>query len=125
MRRLLLIVSVALLVAATGVAPAVADIDSNPNVEVLEPVECDGGLAFDAVWSPTTQSVVGQDPDSNAIGVAKEFWLTDEFGTKLVLFSRPLAPGLVGLTVFCWWPSTDSPTGFVGGEILFSGNVRP
>lgn len=71
---------------------------------------------------PAARSV-GHGPESNAVGIPKEFWVTDENGQKLQLLSRPLAPGLEGMTVFCWFPA--EPFGYVGAEILFSGNVRP
>jgi hypothetical protein len=107
-----------------GAVPAAGDIDSNPNVLAFGPVMCEDGSVFDTIWSPNPNAAVGHDPDSNAVGIGKEFWITDAAGTKLALVSRPITPGHAEMTVFCWWPwATD--TGFIGAEILFSGNVRP
>ncbi len=76
------------------------------------------------IWSPTEQSVVGQNLDGKAIGVATSIWVTDAAGDPLVeLFDRP-GRGLERLTFWCFW--FDPGFGeWIGGDILFYDGIRP
>ncbi len=124
MRRTPIVLCLALLLGAIAAVPAAADVESNPNVVVFGPAVCENGLTFEAVYSPTDPSVVGQDGDSNIVGVGKTIWFADGDGNKVELLTRPIPAGLQRLTVFCWWPFEGSPTGFVGGDILFREALR-
>ncbi len=124
MRRLVSLAALVALGGVLGAVPAAANIDSNPNAIEFGPAVCEDGKSFEAIYTPTDPSFVGQDADSNVVGVAKAIWLADEAGNKVALLTRPINPALEALTVFCWWPVPDAPTGFVGGDILFSGIAR-
>ena len=122
MRRSVSVIVATLLLGVLGVVPALADVDKNPNVLTLVNVICpDAGLSFEAVWSPTAQSVTGHDSESNLVGVAKSVHVTDSEGNPIpgaVLFDRP-GKGLDQNTVWCFWEEPDLPTGYAGGDILF------
>ena len=124
MRRLFVLLSATVLFAGLSVMPAGADIDSNPNSTPFGPATCEDGQSFDLIYSPTDPSPVGQVAGSNAMGVAKEIWLSNEFGDKLALLTNPMGRGVARHTVFCWWEA-PTPTGWVGGEILFGGHGQP
>lgn len=113
-------------------ARAEAGVDSNPNAELFaQPAICpDADLNFGAVWTPTPQSPTGHDLDGNVVGVAKTPYPVAEVGSEFTpaatIFERP-GRGLGDLTVFCYWavPLQVSPTGFLGGDILFDADLRP
>lgn len=119
---------VVLCVALTGAlaVPALAAVDSNPNAVELSDVSCpEAGLFFDTIWVATEGSVAGHDLEGNAVGVAKSIYITDSEGNPLaVIFDRP-GKGLDNITVWCFWPDAGSPTGFIGGDILFNAHLRP
>lgn len=112
------------LVGAVAV-PALGAVDSNPNAEELTSVSCpDAGLSFETIWVASENSVAGHDLEGNTVGVAKSIYFTDTEGTPLVeLFHRP-GKGLDRVTVWCFWPDAGSPTGFIGGDILFNAHLR-
>lgn len=120
-------VTVALSVALVGAVavPALGAVDSNPNAVELTSVSCDGGrLFFETIWVASENSVAGHDLEGNTVGVAKSIYVTDAEGTPLVeIFDRP-GKGLDKITVWCFWPDAGSPTGFVGGDILFNAHLR-
>jgi hypothetical protein len=113
-----------------GAAPAAASVDSNPNADTAADVTCPGtDLSFELVWSPTMESPVGLDLDQGTVGVVKAAYLAFPDGTRVpvpeaTLFERP-GKGLDKNMVSCIYPYVDSPTGFVGVDILFTGSARP
>jgi hypothetical protein len=125
MRRKSLIVAVSAVLVCLAAIPALADVDKNPNAQQLVGVSCpDAGLSFETIWVPAGSSVAGHDLEGNIVGVAKSIYLTDPAGVPLVeLFHRPGA-GLDNVTVWCFWPDPASPTGFIGGDILFRSHLR-
>lgn len=124
MRRSFAVLLAGFVLGALVAVPAWAGVDdSNPNAVGFGPAVCDNGLEFDLIYSPTDQSVVGQDTDSNITGVAKALWVATEGGDKVLLLTRPINEKLERLTVFCWWPA-PTLTGYVGGDILFRNGIR-
>jgi len=119
---------VVLCVALTGVlaVPALGAVDSNPNASQLVEVSCpDAGLFFEAIWVASQNTVAGHDLEGNTVGVAKSLYITDSEGNPLVeIFDRP-GKGLDNTTVWCFWPDAGSPTGFIGGDVLFNAHLRP
>lgn len=119
---------VALCVALVGVVavPALGAVDSNPNANELSDVSCpEAGLFFDTIWVATENSIAGHDLEGNSVGVAKSIYITDSEGTPVAeVFDRP-GRGLDNITVWCFWPDAGSPTGFIGGDILFNAHLRP
>ncbi len=95
---------------------------------MLVDATCENGLFFEAIWSPTEQSVTGHDLATNTTGVAKSIYAVVVVEGAIVpvfeIFDRP-GKGLDDLTVWCYWPDAASPTGLIGGEILFNANLRP
>ena len=124
MRRSSSVLVAGFLISALAAAPAGAGVENNPNGSVIGPVVCDNGLAFEAVLGTTDQSFVGLDAASNIAGVAKAIWLATENGDKVALLTKPINEKLASLTVFCWWPAPEVPTGYVGGDILFRKTIR-
>ncbi len=123
-----LFVTVAFCVALVGAlaVPALGAVDSNPNAQELTSVSCpDADLFFETIWVASQSSVAGHDLEGNAVGVAKSLYITDDTGTmRLVeLFDRP-GKGLDNITVWCFWPDAGSPTGFIGGDVLFKAHLR-
>lgn len=118
---------VVLCVALTGVlaVPALGGVDSNPNAHELVGVTCpDASLFFEAIWVASQNSVAGHDLEGNTVGVAKSLYLTDSDGDPVAeIFHRP-GKGLDNITVWCFWPDAASPTGFIGGDILFNAHSR-
>jgi len=112
------------LVAALAV-PALGAVDRNPNASELNSVSCDDGrLFFETIWVASQSSVAGHDLDGKAVGVAKSLYITDDEGMPQVeLFHRP-GMGLDNVTVWCFWPDAGSPTGFIGGDVLFKAHLR-
>lgn len=123
MRRLMSFLSVVLVASLMGLAPAAADIDSNPNASEFGPAQCEDGSYFDNLWTPG--GVVGQQVGTNAMGTNHLVWFSNEDGDKLVPLGKPLSPGLEKVTIFCWWEDANSPTGWLGGDIIFNGHGRP
>lgn len=119
---------VALCVALTGVLalPALGAVDSNPNAVELAEVSCpDADLFFETIWVATEGSVAGHDLEGNTVGVAKSIYITDSEGNPVAeIFDRP-GKGLDNVTVWCFWPDVASPTGFIGGDVLFNAQLRP
>lgn len=113
------------LVSALAV-PALGAVDSSPNAVELTSVSCpDADLFFETIWVATESSVAGHDVEGNTVGVAKSIYITDADGSPLVeLFDRP-GQGLDNITVWCFWPDAGSPTGFIGGDVLFKAHLRP
>lgn len=120
--------AMALCAALIGVlaVPASAALDSNPNAVELSDVSCvEAGLFFDTIWVATEGSVAGHDLEGKVVGVAKSIYITDSDGTPLAeIFDRP-GKGLDKITVWCFWPDAGSPTGFIGGDVLFNAHLRP
>lgn len=116
------------LVAMIGVlaVPAVGSVDRNPNAAELVDVNCpDAGLSFETIWVASQSSVAGHDLEGNRVGVAKSLYVTDPDGAPVAeLFHRPGA-GLDDITVWCFWPDAESPSGFIGGAVLFNAHLRP
>ena len=123
-------VTVALSVVLVGVVavPALGAVDSNPNASELVDVSCpDAGLFFETIWVASQSSVAGHDLEGNTVGVAKSLYITDPEGNPVPdgeIFHRP-GKGLDNITVWCFWPDAGSPTGFIGGDILFNAHLRP
>jgi hypothetical protein len=121
------LVTVALCAALVGAlaVPALGALDSNPNAVEISSVSCpDAGLFFETIWVGSYSSVAGHDLEGNTVGVLKSLYITDSEGDPLVeLFHRP-GKGLDNITVWCFWPDADSPTGFVGGDVLFNARLR-
>lgn len=121
-------VTVALCAALVGVlaVPAWGAVDRNPDATELIGVSCpEAGLFFESIWVSSQSSVAGHDLDAKTVGVAKSLYVTDVEGNPLVeLFHRP-GKGLDNVTVWCFWPDEGSPTGFVGGDVLFNAQLRP
>jgi hypothetical protein len=128
MKRLISVLAATAATVGLGAAPAAASIDSNPNADTVVDAMCPGtDLSFELVWSPTSESPVGIDLDQGVVGVVKAIYLVFPDGTRVpdaTLFERP-GKGLYENTVFCFWFAADSPTGFVGSDILFTGDARP
>jgi len=120
-------ITVALCVALVGAlaVPALGAVDSNPNASELTSVSCDDGrLFFETIWVASQSSVAGHDLEGNTVGVAKSLYITDDLGMPQVeLFHRP-GRGLDNTTVWCFWPDAGSPTGFIGGDVLFNARLR-
>lgn len=106
--------------------PALAKVDSNPNAAELADVTCpEAGLFFEAIWVASPNSLAGHDLEGNTVGVAKSLYFTDSEGNPgMEIFHRP-GKGLDSVTVWCFWPDAGSPTGFVGGDVLFNAPLRP
>jgi hypothetical protein len=58
------------------------------------------------------------------VGVAKSLYLADAVGTPLVPLFDVRGKGLDTVTTWCYWPSAVSPTGYIGGDILFNAALR-
>jgi hypothetical protein len=114
-------------IALVGVlaVPSLADVDQSPNAVELINVTCPpAGLSFGTIWLPSRSTLAGHDLEDNIVGVVKSLFITDQDGNPIAqLFHRP-GKGLDNITVWCFWPDADSPTGFVGGDILFRGPLR-
>jgi hypothetical protein len=121
------LVTVALCAALVGAlaVPALGALDSNPNAVEIASVSCpDADLFFETIWVGSGSSLAGHDLEGNTVGVLKSLYFTDSEGNPLVeLFHRP-GKGLDNITVWCFWPDADSPTGFVGGDVLFNARMR-
>lgn len=130
MKRLISLVAATAATVGLGAAPAAASVDSNPNADTAANVTCPGTeISFELVWSPTMESPVGFDLDQGTVGVVKAAYLAFPDGTRVpvpeaTLFERP-GKGLDKNMVSCIYPYVDSPTGFVGVDILFTGSARP
>lgn len=124
MRRTLLVMACMALVGVAAV-PAWAGVDQNPNAQELTDVICpDAGLSFRTIWVASASSVAGHDLEGNLVGVAKSIYVTDGAGNPLAeIFDRP-GGGLDSVTVWCFWPDAGSPTGFIGGDVLFRAHLR-
>lgn len=124
MRRVIVLVSALMLIGALA-GSADADIDNNPNHLAFGPGQCSNGDGFEVAISPSGPFVFAKEFTADGVfGVAKALYLTDAAGNDLVtVWQRPGA-GLEQLTVRCWWPDGNSPTGWVGGDILFRGKDR-
>lgn len=123
MRRAASFLGVVLLAVMLGAAPAAADIDQSPNANPFGPAWCEDGRSLDNLYTPG--GIVGQQVGTNVMGTNHRAWLVTPDGTKIQPLGPPLSPGLDRLTVFCWWVEDDSPTGYLGGDILFNGHGRP
>jgi len=124
MRRMIGLFLAVVMVGALSTAPAGADVDDNPNAVPFGPVICENGLEFGLVHLPNGATSVGHVSSSNVVGVAKRLWLASEDGQPIAPIDPPLNSGLASLTVFCYWPSEGSPTGYIGGDILFRQPIR-
>ena len=96
----------------------------SPNASTFGPATCENGLEFDVIQTPTGPAVVGHDAASEILGVSKRPWFASASGEMLVPLGPPINSALAALTVFCWWSSADSPTGDIGGQILFRQPIR-
>lgn len=124
MRRTIGLISTMVLVLALAL-PAAGDIDQNPNATAFGPGECSNGDTFALAVSPTDPSVFAKELVMDGLrGVAKAIYATDEDGNAVLTFWERPGAGLDALTVRCWWEAPFSPTGYIGGDILFSGNSR-
>ncbi len=125
MRRSFVTAALAVALVGAVAVPALGAVDKNPNAAELTSVSCpDAGLFFETIWVASESSVAGHDLDGNAVGVAKSIYLTDDTGAPLVeIFDRP-GKGLDNITVWCFWPDAGSPTGFIGGDVLFNAHLR-
>ena len=126
MRRSFTTVALSAVLAAVLAVPALGAVDSNPNASELVDVTCpDAGLFFETIWVASQNSVAGHDLEGNTVGVAKSLYITDSEGDPLAeIFHRP-GKGLDNVTVWCFWPDAGSPTGFIGGDVLFNAHLRP
>ncbi len=123
MKRAASVLGVVLVAVMLGAAPAAADIDQSPNAAPFGPAQCEDGRYLENLYTPG--GIVGQQIGTNFMGTSHLAWLALSDGTKVEPLGRPLSPGLEKLTVFCWWADEGSPTGYIGGDILFSGHGRP
>lgn len=105
--------------------PALGGVDSNPNASQLVGVSCpDASLSFETIWVASPSSLAGHDLEGNTVGVAKSLYITDAEGNPVAgIFDRP-GKGLDNITLWCFWPDAGSPTGFVGGDVLFRAHLR-
>ena len=119
-------VTVALCAALVGAlaVPALGAVDSNPNASELTSVSCDNGLFFETIWVASQSSLAGHDLERKRVGVAKSLYLTDDGGMPLVELWDRQGKGLANITVWCFWPDDGSPTGFIGGDVLFNARLR-
>ena len=127
MKRIITVLAATAATVGLGAAPAAATVDSNPNAQSFGPMTCPGtDLSFELIWSPTFESPNGHDLDMGGVGVAKALYVVLDDGTSVVtVFERP-GKGLDKNTVFCYWAdAVNSPTGYLGADLLFSGNIRP
>jgi hypothetical protein len=126
MKRLFMRVALCAALVPLMAVPALAAVDSNPNAQELVGVTCpEADLFFEAIWVASPSSVAGHDVDGNRVGVAKSLYLTDSEGSPVApLFDRA-GQGLDNITVWCFWPDAGSPTGFIGGDVLFNAHLRP
>ena len=123
MKRAASVLGVVMLAVMLGAAPAAADIDKNPNAQPFGPAQCEDGRTFEQLYSPG--GIVGQVSGTNEMGTNHRPWLVLADGTQIEPLGPPLSPGLEKLTVFCWWVQEGSPTGYIGGDIIFNGHGRP
>lgn len=126
MKRSFVIVALSIALIGTGAVPAWGAVDRNPNAVALVDVSCpEANLSFETIWVAAESSVVGHDLEGNTVGVAKSLYLTDSEGNVVAeIFARP-GKGLEKVTVWCFWPDEGSPTGFIGGSVLFQAHLRP
>lgn len=128
MRRSSLLIALCALIGGLVAVPALGAVDKNPNATELTSVSCpDAGLFFEVIWVASESSVAGHDLEGNVVGVAKSIYITDSEGNPVPegeIFDRP-GKGLDNITVWCFWPDAGSPTGFIGGDILFNAHFRP
>jgi hypothetical protein len=120
------LVTVALCGALVGAlaVPALGAVDSNPNASELTSVSCDNDLFFETIWVASQSSLAGHDLEGNRVGVAKSLYVTDGDGNPMSEIWDRQGKGLANLTVWCFWPDAGSPTGFIGGDVLFNAHLR-
>ncbi len=125
MKRTLTVLVFCMALSGVVAIPAFASVDQNPNAVELTSVTCpDAELFFGTIWIGSESSPAGHDLEGNIVGVAKSLYITDPDGNPIAAgFDRP-GKGLDAVTVWCFWPDGGSPTGFVGGDILFKAPLR-
>lgn len=125
--RTVLGVSISALAASLALAGAPASAEpAGPNAISFGPVTCPAtNTIYQDVVLPASQAKPGLVVGSSLVGVATSLWVAMPDGAPIVaIFDRPGA-GLDALTVWCYWPSPVSPTGYIAGAILFNANNRP
>lgn len=125
MRRIQTIVVACIALIGVMAIPALASVDQSPRAVTLPNVTCpEAELFFEVIWIGSGSSLAGHDLEGNIVGVAKSLYFTDSDGNPFeAAFDRP-GKGLDSVTVWCFWPDEGSPTGFVGGDILFKASLR-
>lgn len=109
----------AAVVAVLVQAPAVADLDDNPNALVIGDAICpDLDSEVERLFTPNRRAPVAIGPATTA--VAKSQWIVSPDGEPLVLLSDTPGNGLAALTTWCYWSDAASPTGHAGGDILIA-----
>ncbi len=124
MRRSFVTVAVCVALVGALAVPALGAVDSNPNASELTSVSCNNGLFFETIWVASQSSLAGHDLEGKSLGVAKSLYLTDNQGTPVAEIWDRQGKGLANITVWCFWPDDESPTGFIGGDVLFNARLR-
>ena len=107
---------VVLILAALPLSVAFADAQG-PNAINFGPAWCEDGSQFDVVVSPSSTSVVAQDPGSTRVGVALSVSL---FGPAGLVETFSDKPGNQP-TVWCTWVNPNFPPDFYfGGDVLLT-----
>jgi hypothetical protein len=55
--------------------------------------------------------------------VPKSLWVTDDAGDRLFELEALQGRGLENRTTWCFWETDFSPTGYLGDDVLLSGNA--
>jgi hypothetical protein len=105
--------------------PAWGAVDRNPNAFQLIGVSCpEVGLHFETTWVASPSSLAGHDLDGNGVGVAKSLYVTTNEGEPVGTLWDRMGKGLKEITVWCYWEDGGSPTGYLGGDVLFNAHQR-
>lgn len=124
-RRAALAAAVAAPILGALPSTALADVTSNPNAIGFGPATCPStGQTYEALVTPTSTSKPGLVTTSHLVGVAKSLAFTSADGVPIIPLFDTVGAGLDERTVWCYWPFTQSPTGFAGGDILFRAAER-
>jgi hypothetical protein len=123
-KRIALLLLVAGLVGALGVAPVAATPDQSPQALQFTEISCENGLVAGEFYV-IGQGEAGHILELGVVGVAKSFFLLDDNGGVLSTFFDLPGKGLDKNTTWCTW-QLDTPGGTLhfGADILFQGKYR-
>ncbi len=104
-------------------APASADLENSPRAAEFGPVWCpEADLYVETLRLPAPPAELGV---GEIVGVARTLWVTTADGDPLIQISDTSGEGWQDITVWCYWGSNTSPTGYAGGDIILNATLRP